>query len=284
MHEISQLRHDIQDAGLYRVNGRLLLRSVASDTALYVACVWLAMYAPRIGGFAFAFPLVRLQYHQHDVYHRQYDAILARAGFESRWVADVLSMWTGVSSYYWIDHNHKPHHAHVNDFRFDSNQFVFPWWKIGLLPCALPIMIVKSVYYGVAAQSAVATLFPTVFTVLCIGRFGWVGWWCVCLGYVFSMISTQVIHHKLPCSPHPNYFVNQIRQSQNVTGSVVLEWLMGGHQHQIEHHLFPRMPRHNLPRASRFVAAFCERIGEPYQVRTWQDAYIEYARRYRTQT
>ena len=197
--EIAKLHRDVNDAGLYRVDYWKLHQTVAIDMALYVACIWLAKHVPNVSGFLFAFALVRVQYHQHDVYHGQYCA-------NGRLMGDVLSTFTGMSSYYWIDRNHKPHHAHVNDFRMDSNNFVFPWWKVALLPCALPAMILKSVYYGIAAKSMIAFVLPLLFVAMCIARFQFVGFWCVCIGYVFSMMSTQVIHHKSPLTPHPNRF------------------------------------------------------------------------------
>ncbi|KAJ9217119.1 hypothetical protein DTO166G4_1174 [Paecilomyces variotii] len=45
------------------------------------------------------------------------------------------------------------------------------------------------------------------------------------------------------------------------------EWLnfwYGGLQFQVIHHLFPRMPRHNLARAQKFVLEYCEDVGIPY--------------------
>lgn len=36
-----------------------------------------------------------------------------------------------------------------------------------------------------------------------------------------------------------------------------MDWFHGGLQFQIEHHLFPRMPRHNLRAASKLVRRAC---------------------------
>ncbi|WP_405059480.1 acyl-CoA desaturase [Kribbella sp. NBC_01505] len=56
----------------------------------------------------------------------------------------------------------------------------------------------------------------------------------------------------------------QVRTSRNVHGNLVTDWLMGGLNYQIEHHLFPNMPRANLRRAQGAVRAYCERVGVPY--------------------
>jgi fatty acid desaturase len=49
-----------------------------------------------------------------------------------------------------------------------------------------------------------------------------------------------------------------------VRGSRVVDFLMGGLNYQIEHHLFPSMPRPNLRRAQPLVRAFCAQRGLAY--------------------
>jgi fatty acid desaturase len=39
---------------------------------------------------------------------------------------------------------------------------------------------------------------------------------------------------------------------------------LGGLNYQIEHHLFPSMPRPNLRRSQPLVRAFCAQLGVPY--------------------
>ncbi|TDU82295.1 fatty acid desaturase [Kribbella voronezhensis] len=56
----------------------------------------------------------------------------------------------------------------------------------------------------------------------------------------------------------------QVLTSRNVQGGLVVDWLMGGLNYQIEHHLFPSMPRANLRFAQPIVQSYCERIGMPY--------------------
>jgi fatty acid desaturase len=49
----------------------------------------------------------------------------------------------------------------------------------------------------------------------------------------------------------------QVLTARNVTGGRCTGFVLGGLNHQIEHHLFPTMPRPNLPRAQDLVRAFC---------------------------
>ncbi|GLZ48939.1 fatty acid desaturase [Actinomycetospora sp. NBRC 106375] len=65
----------------------------------------------------------------------------------------------------------------------------------------------------------------------------------------------------------------QVLTSRNIRGNVLVDHAMGGLNHQIEHHLFTRMPRPNLRRARPLVAAFCERQGITYTETGLLDSY-----------
>lgn len=45
-----------------------------------------------------------------------------------------------------------------------------------------------------------------------------------------------------------------------------MDWFHGGLQFQTIHHLFPRMPKHNLRTASKRVQAWCAEVGERYEI------------------
>ena len=53
----------------------------------------------------------------------------------------------------------------------------------------------------------------------------------------------------------------QLRTTMDVECPAWLDFLHGGLQFQVEHHLFPRVPRHNLRRLRGLVRAFCEDVG-----------------------
>lgn len=57
----------------------------------------------------------------------------------------------------------------------------------------------------------------------------------------------------------------QAISNQNVTTTWLDDWFHGGLQHHIEHHLFPRLPRHSLPKVRPHVRALCEKHGLPYR-------------------
>lgn len=54
----------------------------------------------------------------------------------------------------------------------------------------------------------------------------------------------------------------QFRSTRNaVTTNPFSEWLWGGMQYQLEHHLFPTMPRSNYPKLKPILQKFCDDVG-----------------------
>jgi fatty acid desaturase len=70
----------------------------------------------------------------------------------------------------------------------------------------------------------------------------------------------------------------QVLTSRNVRGSRPVDFLLGGLNYQIEHHLFPNMPRPNLRRAQPLVRAFCRQHGLPYVEASLFGSYAEAVR------
>lgn len=56
----------------------------------------------------------------------------------------------------------------------------------------------------------------------------------------------------------------QMVATNNVSCPVWMDWFHGGLQYQIEHHLYPDLPRHHLRAASGYVKPMCEQLGIRY--------------------
>ncbi len=54
-----------------------------------------------------------------------------------------------------------------------------------------------------------------------------------------------------------DYLRRQVLTSRNVRGGLFTDFLLGGLNYQIEHHLFPSMPRASLRRAQQVVRTYC---------------------------
>ncbi|KQV76550.1 delta fatty acid desaturase [Aeromicrobium sp. Root344] len=84
----------------------------------------------------------------------------------------------------------------------------------------------------------------------------------VCLGVSFAPA-----HKGMPIVPPEmklDFLRRQVMVSRNVRGNPLTDVAMGGLNYQIEHHLFPSMPRCNLKKARPTVRAYCEREGIDY--------------------
>merc|ERR1712146_328957 len=55
------------------------------------------------------------------------------------------------------------------------------------------------------------------------------------------------------------WFRMQVATTMNIDCPWYMDWFHGGLQFQIEHHLWPRLPRHNLRYARKLTKALCEK-------------------------
>ncbi|TDD10069.1 acyl-CoA desaturase [Saccharopolyspora terrae] len=88
------------------------------------------------------------------------------------------------------------------------------------------------------------------------------GLWGVYMGCAFAP------NHKgmptLSAGQKLDYLRKQVLTSRNVRGGRFVDFLLGGLNYQIEHHLFPSMPRPNLRHAQQLVNHFCTSRGVSY--------------------
>ena len=102
-----------------------------------------------------------------------------------------------------------------------------------------------------------------------------------CKALVFSAIHQGLWGLYMGCSFAPNhkgmpmptaedeldFLRKQVLTSRNVRGGWFVDVALGGLNYQIEHHLFPSMPRANLRRAQPIVAGVLRRAGHPVRSR-----------------
>ncbi len=67
--------------------------------------------------------------------------------------------------------------------------------------------------------------------------------------------------------------LRQVLTSRNITGGRFVDAALGGLNYQVEHHLFPSMPRPHLRRARPLVQRFCAERGVPYAEVPARSAY-----------
>ncbi|MFC8195319.1 fatty acid desaturase family protein [Streptomyces sp. NPDC060006] len=75
-----------------------------------------------------------------------------------------------------------------------------------------------------------------------------------------------------------DFLRRQVLTSRNIRGHRLTDLALGGLNYQIEHHLFPSMPRPSLRRAQGLVRAFCARHGIAYHETGLLDSYAQVLR------
>ena len=95
--------------------------------------------------------------------------------------------------------------------------------------------------------------------------------WGVYMGCSFAPghkgMPTLTAGHKL------DFLRKQVLTSRNVRGGRLVDFALGALNYQVEHHLFPSMPRPNLRRAQPIVRAFCARKDIEYSQCGWLRTY-----------
>jgi len=106
--------------------------------------------------------------------------------------------------------------------------------------------------------------------------------------FVFVMVShmiTMPLHAQITLShfsmstaelgPLESFPQKMLRTTMDIDCPQWLDFFHGGLQFQAIHHLFPRMPRHNLRRTQRLVQEFCSEVGIPYALYGFVDGSKE---------
>jgi len=197
---------------------------------------------------------------------------------------------------------HNAHHAHPNDLEgdpdvrsgvliFDAEQALdrrglAAWTTRHQAALFFPFLLGEAVNLHVASARELfkaglkqrvpeAVLMLTHF-VLYVGLLLLTLTWPQALLFVAIHKGVQGLY--LGCSFAPNHkgmptldaaqaadpLLRQVLTSRNIRGGPFTDAALGGLNYQIEHHLFPSMPRANLRRAQPIVQRFCAERGIPY--------------------
>ncbi|WFD36227.1 sphingolipid 8-(E)-desaturase [Malassezia cuniculi] len=143
--------------------------------------------------------------------------------------------------------------------------------------------------YGFLLTKAKATRWLLLEVVGLVFFWTWYGWyvlgsipdWRVRIAYLLvSHIATSPVHVQIVLShfaqdtsdlgPAECFASRQIRTTMDVACPKYIEFIHGGLHMQVSHHLFPRLPRHNLRETrDRFVRPFCKENGLVYDEMTF---------------
>ncbi|XP_036390751.1 acyl-CoA (8-3)-desaturase-like [Megalops cyprinoides] len=91
---------------------------------------------------------------------------------------------------------------------------------------------------------------------------------------------TQMNHIPMHIDRDQNkdWLTMQVEATCNVEQSLFNDWFTGHLNFQIEHHLFPTMPRHNYHAVSPLVRSLCQKHGLQYQCKSLHTAFADIVR------
>jgi fatty acid desaturase len=239
-----------------------------------------------------AFVFVQISLLAHDFGHRQFSL---RSPWKNDWLTLILgNLLLGISRQWWID-KHNEHHGHPNQLDVDPDvdipllafeeeqalqkrgfaRFVVQYQAALIFPLSLlqAISMLRSSIEFLAAKKAKSTLVEAL--TICAH-------FALYVGLLFSvlepltallfiavhrglfgtyMVSIFAPNHKamplLERDSKVDFLRRQVLTSRNVTAHPITDFWYGGLNYQIEHHLFPRMPRNKLREAQPIIREFC---------------------------
>ena len=298
--DFTPLLQAVRHSGLLRLRRGRYAVTIAADTIAFAA-VWAAILL--VGNtwwqILLAVPAalftVRMIFIGHDVAHRQVAKTHRVNTALGLVVGDVI---VGLSSKWWMS-KHNRHHANPNEVGRDPDveEGIVSWTPtqvasrvVGRARLSwvtrnqgrlfLPLLLLES--WNMHIGSLRRTRGVRDFSLHLVHVTAYLGLLLVAMGpfkaAVFVVAHQALVGLHLGCAFAPNhvgmpmppagsrwdFMRKQVLTTRNVSGGRAIEWLLGGLNYQIEHHLFPSMPRPHLRKARRLVRAHCASLGLPY--------------------
>ena len=277
--------------GYYSMKIGLTIAAFAAGWAalLVVGNSWATLGVAAFLGMMFT----QLGFVAHDAGHQQVFRSRRANWLLGLTVANAL---IGMSFGWWVP-KHNAHHAHPNQVGLDPDigeglvaftsadglasgrrtltRFLARWQA----PLFFPLMLLRSAGLHVSGiqrllrqrdrAAAVEGLLIAAHAALYLTAVLWV--LSPLRALAFVAVQQAVFSLYLGCSFAPNhkgmpiiegdaemsFARRQVITARNVAGGRFTNLLLGGLNYQIEHHLFPTMPRPNLARAQSIIRAFC---------------------------
>ena len=298
------LRKEVTEAGLLdRQYGYYAFKTIFTFGSLGLSYLLLATidsFVFQLFNAAFlAFSIVQVGYIMHDAIHMQ----IFKGKWKNNFAGIVTGSLTINVSSSWADlhlqHHKAPNHAELDPdvnmpiLAFSEEQALmkkgfakflvkrqaFIWFP--LLTSVAFIMRFGNTYTLVKKLTGKSKKFHTIEAVFLLAGSG------LYFGFIFTSLSlpqalvfllvNNVLtglymgtsfatnHKAMPLMKEKLDFLRmQVLTARNVKSNVLTDLWFGGLNYQIEHHLFPSMPRNNCGKASRIIKAFCQEQSVPH--------------------
>ena len=277
-----------------KITASLAMLALGIGVIIFVDPLW----AQMLNAVFLAVVFAQFGFIGHDSGHRQ----IFRSARNNDLVMLLAGLVTGMAPSWWQD-KHNTHHRNPNQlgsdgdievsvFAFTEQQALETPWPLRFLVkyqafFFYPVLLLTSlsllggsigylarrerVRYPAAEIAAVAAGLGLYLAVLFIFLPPWQAALFIIVHRALAglyMGSVFAPNHKgmpvLEPGAKLDYLRQQVLTSRDVLPNPVIDFAYGGLNYQIEHHLFPNMPRNRLKDARRTVKAFCRELDLPY--------------------
>ena len=293
----SGLAAEIRESGLLRRRYAYYWTRMALAVATF-ALVWVAFsflgnsWFQLVVAGALGILMTQFGFLGHDAAHRQ----MFRSAAWNDWASRIMAGFAGLS-YGWWKGKHNRHHAAPNQEGKDPDiargTLAFTaalaeertgfgaWFTARQGWLFFPLLTLEGINLHVVSVSPLFSRQATraqrvesllvalrlaayVGVLLLVLPVGKAGAFLAVQSALFglSLGASFAPNHKgmpiVPPEARIDFLRRQVLMSRNVRGGVVVDFALGGLNYQIEHHLFPSMPRPNLRAAQPLVRAYCD--------------------------
>jgi fatty acid desaturase len=282
-----ELKRLIKDRGLLnRRPLRALVRLLIIDALLVLSVALLLtvhiFWVQCLNALLLAFVSSQIGFNGHDAGHRQ--------SSNSTRLNDLIgflhgNLVIGMSFSWWMD-KHNRHHARPNEIDSDpdidipmltftveeaaekrglprfiaAHQALFFFPLLALVAFDLQANSIRFLIQGKARYP------KTEVALLLLHYVGYFGLLLIALP-PWQALAFLVIHKGMLIVEHGSemdFLRRQVLTSRNVYAHPILDTWYGGLNYQIEHHLFPAMPRSSLAEAQRIIRTYCQQHAISY--------------------
>ena len=276
--------------GFYATKSGVLLLALAG---VWVGFAFLgAHWAQAAVAVGLAVVLTQLLFLSHDAAHRQ----IFRSARLNEWTALALGTGLGGVSLGWWNSKHSRHHQAPNQIDKDPDispslvhfypadpppcrrlaAFLYGrqgWWFFPLLTVEALHLHAQSVYTVMTRRGMKHRRLEAGLLTIRLGAypailFVFLPWGIAAVFLAVQLAVTGLYLGSAFCASHIgmpivpkqskiDFLRRQILMSRNVAGGRAASMAMGGLNYQIEHHLFPAMPRPNLRKTGPIVREYC---------------------------
>ncbi|CAI9785968.1 unnamed protein product [Fraxinus pennsylvanica] len=253
--DFRKLHSEFSKAGMFEKKGHGVIYSLCFVALLLFTCVygvlccdgfWIHMFSGGLLGFLW----MQVAYLGHDSGHYQ---IMTTRGFNK--FAQILSgnCLTGISIAWW-KWTHNAHHISCNSLDYDPDLQ------------HLPMLAVSSKLF----HSLTSQFYGSIF--ICRHSFQHIQ-------FTLNHFAANVY---VGAPKGDDWFEKQTSGTIDIDCSSWMDWFFGGLQFQLEHHLFPRLPRCHLRNISPVVRELCKKHNLPYRSLSFFEANVWTLRTLRT--